>query len=276
MPQAPGGAGASGGRRSRSIAGPCNERPDWNPRFANLPAVAYLNLERLEALDPTAYQTRDPYPFVNPEGLLAEVPKDRHDTIPHFIKSAITTPDDWKRIKAERLNVDHPDRRLKPEMYVTAQIDVAVGAGGHAATPTARGAFACPMHTWETADTLTICPICEMDMVPVESLPGHTEPRAAEAVLSVPTEAVMRTGQRSLVYVETDAGVYRGVEIKIGPVAQDETGRRLYPVLEGLEEGQKVVTRGNFVIDSQMQLAGKPSLFNARGLGTQAMHRHGD
>lgn len=175
-----------------------------------------------------------------------------------------------------RVNVDHPDRRLKPEMYVTAQINVAVGAGGHAATPTARGAFACPMHTWETADTLTICPICEMDMVPVESLPGHTEPRAAEAVLSVPTEAVMRTGQRSLVYVETDAGVYRGVEIKIGPVAQDETGRRFYPVLEGLEEGQKVVTRGNFVIDSQMQLAGKPSLFNARGLGTQAMHRHGD
>ncbi len=85
----------------------------------------------------------------------------------------------------------------------------------------------------------------------------------------------MRTGQRSLVYVETDPGVYRGVEIKIGPVAQDETGRRFYPVLEGLDEGQEVVTRGNFVIDSQMQLAGKPSLFNARGLAPGVSHNHG-
>jgi hypothetical protein len=32
--------------------------------------VGYLNLERLEAIDPRAYQTRDPYPFVNPAGLL--------------------------------------------------------------------------------------------------------------------------------------------------------------------------------------------------------------
>lgn len=30
----------------------------------------YLDLERLGALDPIAYQTRDPYPYVNPEGLL--------------------------------------------------------------------------------------------------------------------------------------------------------------------------------------------------------------
>lgn len=32
--------------------------------------VAYLDLARLEALDPRAYQTRSPYPFANPEGLL--------------------------------------------------------------------------------------------------------------------------------------------------------------------------------------------------------------
>ncbi len=175
-----------------------------------------------------------------------------------------------------RVNVDNPDRRLKPEMYVTARIDVALGAGGRAATPAARGAFACPMHTWEAADALTACPICEMDMVPVESLPGYRPPSASVAVPSVPTEAVMRTGQRSLVYVETSPGIYRGVEIKIGPVAQDENGRRFYPVLEGLDEGQKVVTRGNFVIDSQMQLAGKPSLFNARGIGAPATHDHSD
>ena len=34
--------------------------------------MAYLDLERLEALDPVAYQNRNPYPFVNPQGLLHE------------------------------------------------------------------------------------------------------------------------------------------------------------------------------------------------------------
>jgi hypothetical protein len=32
--------------------------------------VPYLDLERLASIDPVAYQTREPYPFVNPEGLL--------------------------------------------------------------------------------------------------------------------------------------------------------------------------------------------------------------
>jgi len=184
--------------------------------------------------------------------------------------------DERTRTIKVRVNVENPDRRLKPEMFVTAGIDVAVGEGGRAATPDARGAYACPMHPWETDDTLVICPICEMDMVPVESIPGYTTPRAAVAVLSVPCEAVMRTGQRALVYIETEPGAYRGLEVRVGPVAQDENGRRFYPVLDGLTEGQQVVTRGNFVIDSQMQIAGKPSLFNARGLGSAPSHDHGD
>ena len=184
--------------------------------------------------------------------------------------------DERTRTIKVRVNVDNPDRWLKPEMFVTADIDVSVGEGGSAATPEARGAFACPMHPWKTADMLEICPICQMDMVPVESMPGHTAPRPAVAILSVPGEAVMQTGRRSLVYIETAPGVYRGVEVRVGPAAQDETGRRFYPVLDGLSEGQKVVTRGNFVIDSQMQIAGKPSLFNPRGLGPAPSHDHGE
>ncbi len=50
--------------------------------------------------------------MMNSEGLLAEVPKDGHDTIPHYIKSSIVTPDDWKRCKEERLRRDDPARRL--------------------------------------------------------------------------------------------------------------------------------------------------------------------
>ena len=50
--------------------------------------------------------------IMNGEGLLAEVPKDGHDTIPHYIKASIVTPDDWKRCKEERLRRDDPARKL--------------------------------------------------------------------------------------------------------------------------------------------------------------------
>jgi hypothetical protein len=50
--------------------------------------------------------------LMNPDGLLAEVPKDGHDTIPHFIKATIVTPEDWKRAKAERFRRDDPKRKV--------------------------------------------------------------------------------------------------------------------------------------------------------------------
>ncbi len=48
--------------------------------------------------------------LINDDGLLAEVPKDGHDTIPHYIKATVRTPDDWKKVKAERFRLDDPER----------------------------------------------------------------------------------------------------------------------------------------------------------------------
>jgi Cu(I)/Ag(I) efflux system membrane fusion protein len=171
-----------------------------------------------------------------------------------------------------RVNVANPQRKLKPEMFVTAEIAAAMGKGGRAASPAPAGRFACPMHPWETAETIEPCPICQMEMVPVESLPGYVQSGKANPVLSVPRQAVMQTGERALVYVEVMPGTYRGVEVHVGPIAQDEAGREFFPVLSGLSEGEAIVVRGNFAIDSQMQLAGKPSLFNARGWDTTPPH----
>lgn len=50
--------------------------------------------------------------LVNEDGLLAEVPLDGHDTIPHYIRSSIVTPDDWKKVKAERFRLDDPERKV--------------------------------------------------------------------------------------------------------------------------------------------------------------------
>ncbi len=46
----------------------------------------------------------------NGDGLLAEVPKDAHDTIPHYIQSSVVTPEDWNRCKEERFRLDDPER----------------------------------------------------------------------------------------------------------------------------------------------------------------------
>ena len=48
----------------------------------------------------------------NQDGLTAEVPADRHSSIPHYIGSSIKTPDDWKRVKEERFRLDSPSRVL--------------------------------------------------------------------------------------------------------------------------------------------------------------------
>jgi len=53
----------------------------------------------------------------NPDGLLAEIPKDGHDTIPHYIRASVVTPDDWQRCKEERLRRDDPARKVPVEQF---------------------------------------------------------------------------------------------------------------------------------------------------------------
>ena len=45
----------------------------------------------------------------NADGLMAEVSRN-HSSIPHYIKSPIETPEDWEKIKRERLRIDDPAR----------------------------------------------------------------------------------------------------------------------------------------------------------------------
>ena len=68
------------------------------------------------------------------------------------------------------------------------------------------------------------------------------------------------TGKRAVVYVQvpnTQKPTYEGREIVLGARAGD-----YYLVESGLEEGEIVVTNGNFKIDSEMQLRAKPSMMN--------------
>ena len=53
--------------------------------------------------------------IINADGLTAEIPKDRHDTIPHYINATVVTPEDWKKVKAERFRIDDESRVPPPE-----------------------------------------------------------------------------------------------------------------------------------------------------------------
>jgi hypothetical protein len=53
--------------------------------------------------------------LMNQDGLIAEVPLDGHDTIPHYIKASIVTPEDWHRVKEERFRSDDPARGVDVE-----------------------------------------------------------------------------------------------------------------------------------------------------------------
>lgn len=75
--------------------------------------------------------------------------------------------------------------------------------------------------------------------------------RSLGSVLAVPYSAVVDTGKRQVVFVEKEAGVYEPRSVKLGRCAQD-----LCEVLEGLREGEKVVVKGTFLLDSEAQIKG--------------------
>ena len=73
---------------------------------------------------------------------------------------------------------------------------------------------------------------------------------AAETVL-VPSEAVIATGTRNVVIVDTGSGSFRAQEVRIGDEASGQTA-----ILEGLAVGDPVVLSGQFLIDSEASLIG--------------------
>jgi Cu(I)/Ag(I) efflux system membrane fusion protein len=71
---------------------------------------------------------------------------------------------------------------------------------------------------------------------------------ALPEVLALPRSAVLAPG-RPYVFVDKGAGVFEQRKVKLG-----RAGDELWEVLEGLTEGERVVTTGNLLIDSQAQL----------------------
>ncbi len=106
------------------------------------------------------------------------------------------------------------------------------------------------------AETRTLRVRIELPNADARLKPGmfatvHLEADAPQTVLQVASEAIIRTGTRNIVLVADGNGRYTPTEVRLGAEANGRT-----VVVEGLEEGQKVVASGQFLIDSEANLAG--------------------
>lgn len=213
--------------------------------------------------------------------------------------------DETRTVKA-RVNLKNSEGKLKPAMYASATIRVRLLADGSPEPTGLEGKYICPMHPEVVRDEPGTCPICGMQLerVPQRTLVATARPMAAgheghavpaadpemhadhpvanapqperSGVLAIPASAVLDTGRRQIAYRRNPNGSYELVELQLGPRAEadDPGGRSIsyFPVLSGLQPGDKVVVRGGFLLDSQQQITGMPSLLFPEGRSVSSLH----
>ena len=89
------------------------------------------------------------------------------------------------------------------------------------------------------------------------------------AILTIPSSAVLWTGERSVVYIKTnpEQPIFEMREVVLGNQLGNE-----YEVLEGLLVGNEIVSNGTFTVDAAAQLQGKKSMMNKEGGKTTTGH----
>ncbi len=160
-----------------------------------------------------------------------------------------------------RVNVENPKGKLKPEMFVRATVHSKVNAEGEIYDPELIGKWISPMHPEIIKDEPGSCDICGMPLVKAEEY-GYVDPEVKESQppLIIPDTAPLVTGKRAVVYVKvpnTERPTFEGRQIVLGPRLRNH-----YIVHSGLEEGEEVVVKGNFKIDSALQIQAKPSMMS--------------
>ena len=119
-----------------------------------------------------------------------------------------------RRNETVRIRIEETTLGLRPGMYCTARVAI---------------------------------PLAEIE--PFASSPATSSIAAAAGITAVPETAVVDTGARRVVFVETMPGMFDGVEVTLGPRCGE-----FYPVVAGLEPGQKVAAIGAFLIDAEARL----------------------
>jgi len=171
-----------------------------------------------------------------------------------FIDPTVNAKTRTVRVRVEILNFDG---KLRPGDYATARLRVPAIPLDEVYDPALANKFISPMHPQVIRDEPGDCPLCGMPLVPTSRFGFTGEPLPTQQVVTVPRDAVLLAGEHSVIYVETEPGRFEIRRVTVGPMNRTEA-----VIVEGLAAGETVATDGNFLIDSQMQLAGNPSLMD--------------
>ncbi|GAB5404820.1 MAG: hypothetical protein Aurels2KO_30510 [Aureliella sp.] len=171
-----------------------------------------------------------------------------------FIDPTVNPKTRTVRVRVEIMNFDG---KLRPGDYATARVTVPAIPMDQVYDPALANKYISPMHPQVIRDEPGKCPLCDMDLVPTSQLGFASRPLPMQQVVTVPRDAVLLAGENSVIYVETEPGRFEIRRVTVGPMNRKEA-----VIVEGLSAGETVATGGNFLIDSQMQLAGNPSLMD--------------
>jgi membrane fusion protein, copper/silver efflux system len=70
------------------------------------------------------------------------------------------------------------------------------------------------------------------------------------SALLIPDMAILRSGEKTTVFAALEGGKFEPRNVTLGPQAEND----YYEVLSGLKEGERIVTSGQFMLDSESQL----------------------
>ncbi|MHC4985783.1 MAG: efflux RND transporter periplasmic adaptor subunit, partial [Planctomycetota bacterium] len=182
--------------------------------------------------------------------------------------------DSMTRTVKVRVNAPNAAGKLKPGMFVKAVVRTSVAGGGRVMDADLAGKWISPMHPEIVRDGPGACDVCGMPLVRAETL-GYVQPdpQDEDRPLVIPVSAALWTGTRAIVYVQVpdaETPTFEGREIVLGPRAGD-----YYLVRSGLAEGELVVVRGSFKIDSALQLQAKRTMMSPDGGPAGGGHDHG-
>ena len=163
------------------------------------------------------------------------------------------------RTVSVRVVLDNADGLIRIGDYAKARITIPIGAANDQLIydPELANKWISPRHPHIVSDKPGVCRLCGVDLKPAADLGFTDQPQAQQTAIVVPRSSVLNAADESIVYVETETGRFEIRRVVTGATSGDDI-----VIIKGLADGEKVATSGNFLLDSQMQLAGNPSLID--------------